>query len=200
MKKIIAAFAIVISLIAAPLNAMAIPASNDSNQAIQLIQPGEGETFRVGGDSIAFKTLSEDISGELSVIEITAAPQSGPALHKHPPEIFYIVNGEFEFYGDGAEDTIRATAGDFVHIPSGAPHAYKNIGTTPGKYFLITAMAGNPEQLWFQKFEYEMSKKLGTPVNDGKTVQAASQANSSKSLNNKDMVDIARKYSIEFLQ
>lgn len=200
MKKIIFALVITISIIAAPLSAIALPAPNTSSQTIQLIRPGEGETFRVGGDSIAFKTLNEDISGELSVIEITAAPQSGPALHKHPPEIFYIVDGEFEFYGAKAEDTIKATAGDFVHIPAGAPHAYKNIGTTPGRYLLITAMAGNPEQLWFQKFEYEMSNKLGTPVVDGKLVQAGSQANTSKSLNNKEMVEIARKYGIEFLE
>jgi quercetin dioxygenase-like cupin family protein len=200
MKKIIVALVIAISIITAPLSAIALPAPNTSNQTIQLIRPNEGETFRVGGDSIAFKTLNEDISGELSVIEITAAPQSGPALHKHPPEIFYIVDGEFEFYGAKAEDTIKATVGDFVHIPTGAPHAYKNIGTTPGKYVLITAMAGNPEQLWFQKFEYEMSKKLGTSVIDGKPGQGVSQADSSKSLNNNEMVDIARKYGIEFLE
>lgn len=199
MLKIIVALVLAISVISVPSNAMAIPASSNSDRAIQLIRPGEGETFQVGGDSIAFKTLNEDISGELSAIEVTAAPQSGPALHKHPPEIFYIVNGEFEFYGAKAEDTLKATAGDLVHIPSGAPHAYKNIGTTPGKYILITAMAGNPEQLWFQKFEYEMSKKLGTPVIDGK-LQAVSQANTSKSLNNKEMVDVARKYGIEFLE
>jgi hypothetical protein len=32
-------------------------------------------------------------------------------------------------------------------------------------------MAGNPEQLWFQKFEYEMVQKLETPTRSGKSVQ-----------------------------
>ncbi|MBW4647786.1 MAG: cupin domain-containing protein [Kastovskya adunca ATA6-11-RM4] len=63
-----------------------------------------------------------------------------------------------------------------MHIPSGAPHAYKNIGTAPGKYMLITSMAGNPEQLWFQKFEYEMSQKLGTPVIDGHEYNQSKQS------------------------
>lgn len=161
-------FIMPLQVFAAPM-----PAPATSDQPIERIKPGEGETFRVGGDAIAFKTLNTDAPGELSVIEITAAPQSGSALHKHPPEVFYIVDG-FEFYGANPQDTIKATAGDFIHISSGAPHAYKNIGITPGRYVLITAMAGNPEQLWFQKLEYEMSQKLGTPVGDGAPVQAAS--------------------------
>ena len=184
-----------------PLNAWAdIPVPSTSNKPVKLIQPGEGETFQVGGDFINFKTLSEGVLGELSVIQVTAAPQSGPALHKHPPEVFSIVDGEFEFYSARLEDTLKAKAGDFVRIPSGAPHAYKNVGTTPGKYVLITAMAGDPEQLWFQKFEYEMSQQLGTPIVNGKPVQKGSTANTAKSLDNKEMVEIARKYGIEFLQ
>lgn len=197
MKKAIIAFLLstILSFVI-PLNASAaISVPSTSNQPIELIQPGGGKTFQVGGDFITFKTLSEDAPGELSVIEITAAPQSGPLLHKHPPEVFYIVDGEFEFYGAQPEDIVKATAGDFIHIPSGAPHAYKNVGTTPGKYVLITSMAGTPEQLWFQKFEYKMSQKLGTPVTNGKSVQAAPQ-----SLDNNEMTTIARKYGIEFLE
>jgi hypothetical protein len=41
---------------------------------------------------------------------------------------------------------------------------------------LITSMAGNPEQLWFQKFEYEMSQKLGTPVIDGHEYNQSKQS------------------------
>ncbi len=195
-KTIIALILSTILSFVVPLSALAaITVPPTSDQPVELIQPEEGKTFQVGGDLITFKTLSEDTPGELSIIEITAAPQSGPALHKHPPEVFYIVDGEFEFYGARPEDTIKATAGDFIHIPSGAPHAYKNVGTTPGKYLLITSMAGNPGQLWFQKFEYEMSQKLGTLVTNGTPVSA-----SPKSLCSKEMAAIAQKYGIEFLK
>lgn len=200
MTKVFAILIVLITLIATPFSAVALPAPATSNQPIELIQPDEGETFRVGGDSIAFKTLAADTDGEISVIEITAAPQSGPALHKHPPEVFYIVSGDFEFYGAKPEGTVRVTAGDFIHIPSGAPHAYKNVGTTPGKYILITTMAGTPAQLWFQKFEYEISQKLGVPVVNGEPIPVTSEVNTSKSLTNQQMVDIARKYGIEFLE
>jgi quercetin dioxygenase-like cupin family protein len=165
------------------------------NQTIELVRPDEGKTFRVGEDFITFKTLNQDIPGELSFIEITAAPQSGPALHKHPPEVFYIIDGEFEFYGSRPEDTIKATRGDLIHIPSGAPHAYKNVGITPGKYLLVSGTVGNPEQLWFQKFEYEISQKLGTPVTD----KSKSSVAVSKSLDKEEMASIARKNGIEFL-
>ena len=172
----------------------AVAAPLTTNQSIKVIHPNEGETFRLGGDFITFKTMNEDIPGETSFIEITAAPQSGPALHKHPAETFYILEGEFEFYGSRPEDTIKATAGDYIHIPTGAPHAYKNVGTTPGKYLLVTATAGNPEQLWFQKFEYEISQELGTPVTD-----KSSKPPASKPLNTEKMASIAQKYGIEFL-
>jgi quercetin dioxygenase-like cupin family protein len=197
MKKTIIAFVLsTVLMLVTPLSAwaaIAIPPTSD--QLIQLIRPGEGKIFQVGGDFIAFKTLSEDTPGEISVIEITAAPQSGPSLHKHPPEVFYIVDGEFEFYGASPEDTVKATAGDFIHIPSGAPHAYKNVGTAPGKYLLFTSIAGNPGQLWFQKFEYEMSNSLGTLVADEAPASVAP-----KSLDNNSMATIARKYGIEFLE
>ncbi|MBE9190963.1 cupin domain-containing protein [Gloeocapsopsis crepidinum LEGE 06123] len=205
MKTIIAFVLFTVLMLVMPLNAWAaiarsaapeaISIPSTSNQPIQLIHPGKGETFQVGGDFITFKTLSEDTPGELSVIEITAAPQSGPPLHKHPPEVFYIVDGEFEFYGASPEDTVKATAGDFIHIPSGAPHAYKNVGTTPGKYLLFTSIAGNPGQLWFQKFEYEMSNSLGNRVTD-----ETSASTIPKFSNNKSMAAIARKYGIEFLE
>jgi quercetin dioxygenase-like cupin family protein len=191
-RTLIALIVSIIFMLVMPPSTLAAVTAHDKPELVQL---NEGETFQVGGDFITFKTLNEDTPGELSVIEITAAPQSGPALHKHPPEVFYIVDGEFEFYGAQPEDTLKAKAGDFIHIPSGAPHAYKNIGTTPGKYLLITSMAGNPEQLWFQKFEYELSQKLGTPVTKGKSTQAAPE-----SLSNDDMAAIARKYGIEFLE
>lgn len=163
-------------------------------QSIKLVRSDEGETFRVGGDFITFKTLNQDIPGELSFIEIIAAPQSGPALHKHPPEVFYILDGEFEFYGSHPEDTIKAKSGDLIHIPSGAPHAYKNVGTTPGKYLIVTSTVGNPEQLWFQKFEYEISQELGTPVAD-----KPSKTSTSKPLNLEKMKSTAQKYGIDFL-
>ncbi len=196
MKKIIMVLTLLVMFTLT--TALTLPAATavdlNPDQSIKLIRPNEGETFSLGGDFITFKTLNEDIPGELSVIEITAAPQSGPSLHKHPPEIFYIVEGDFEFYGSRPEDTIKATAGDFIHIPSGAPHAYKNVGKTPGLYLLITATAGNPEQLWFQKFEYELSQDLGTPVADKSSVPSTSRV-----LDTEKMASIARKYGIEFL-
>lgn len=187
-----AIFSFAIFLISSPAVASLIA----SSQNIEVIHPNEGKTFKVGGDLISFKTLNKDVPGELSFIEITAAPQSGPSLHKHPPEVFYILDGEFEFYGSRPEDTIKATKGDLIRIPGGAPHAYKNVGSTPGKYLLVTSTVGNPEQLWFQKFEYEIAQKLGTLV----TTESKSPANNSKQLNNDEMVSIARKYGIEFLE
>ncbi len=196
MKKNIIVFvlSVILTFATSSSNSPAVASPLETNQSIEVVRPGEGETFRVGGDFITFKTLNQDIPGELSFIEITSAPHSRPSLHKHPPEVFYILDGEFEFYGSRPEDTIKAKTGDLIHIPSGAPHAYKNVGTTPGKYLIVTSTVGSPEQLWFQKFEYEISQDLGTPVAD-----KSSKPSASKLLDTEKMKSIAQKYGIEFL-
>lgn len=99
MKKTIIALILAIAIAISLLIVPAVAAPLKTAQTIKVIHPDEGETFQVGGDFITFKTLNDDTPGETSFIEITAAPQPGPALHKHPPETFYILAGEFEFYG-----------------------------------------------------------------------------------------------------
>jgi hypothetical protein len=93
MKKNIIVFvlSVILTFATSSINSPAVASPLETNQSIEVVRPGEGETFRVGGDFITFKTLNQDIPGELSFIEITAAPQSGPSLHKHPPEVFYIL-------------------------------------------------------------------------------------------------------------
>lgn len=197
MKKTIITLvlsAIVVLVISLSVSA-AIPVPSTSAQPIQLIRSGEGETFQIGNDFVTFKTLNQDTPGELAVIELTAAPQSGVPLHKHPPEAFYILDGEFEFYGASPEDTVKGTAGDFMYIPSGVPHTYKNVGTTPGKFLLFSSMTGKPKQLWFQNFQYEVSKSFGTLVTNGVPPSEAP-----KTVDIKSIAAIGRKYGIEFLE
>lgn len=59
----------------------------------------------------------------------------------------------------------------------------------------MTAAAGNPKQLWFQKFEYEMSQEIGTPVAN----KVFKPSTSTKPLDTEKMKSIAQKYGIEFL-
>jgi quercetin dioxygenase-like cupin family protein len=122
-----------------------------TTRQIKRIAAGEGETVRVMTDTLTFKVLSAESGGVYLIAEGNAPPGSGPpAPHQHPAqETFSIIAGEFEFTGIGDDGpyTLRATAGDVVHIPGNTPHNYKNVGTTPGRYLVILA-PGSMEQFF----------------------------------------------------
>lgn len=124
------------------------------------VRAGSGDTYSLIGDLITFKVTSAETGDAFSVTELTSQPQGGPPLHTHPAaEVFMVLEGEYEFSGlDGGEPyTIRATPGDVVYIPGGAPHTYKTVSSTPGKAFGVLAPGGEMERFFAE---------VGEPVND----------------------------------
>ena len=61
---------------------------------------------------------------EIGVLEVRSKPgSSAPAhLHRHHDEFFYVLEGELTFTTDGHE--LHASAGSWVQIPPGVPHAF----------------------------------------------------------------------------
>jgi quercetin dioxygenase-like cupin family protein len=71
-------------------------------------------------------------NGKYAVWEETVPPQAGPPPHTHTDEeVFYVLEGEFEFMLNGA--LIPAKPGSVIHVPSGELHNYRNTGSTAGK-------------------------------------------------------------------
>lgn len=82
-------------------------------------------------------------NGGYSVWEETVPPQAGPPPHNHTDEeVFYVLDGEFEFMLNGA--LIPAAAGGVIHVPSMAVHTYRNTGSKAGK-LLTMATKGQLE-------------------------------------------------------
>ena len=131
-----------------------------SPQTITRIPAGQGPTYLlVGTELLTFMASSSQTGGAYMAAEITTPPGGGPPLHRHEPqEMFYILEGEFEFptIRNGEIQTIRAIPGDVVHIPNWIPHTYKNVGQQRGR-FLITLTPPTMEG-YFQE--------LGEPVSD----------------------------------
>jgi quercetin dioxygenase-like cupin family protein len=110
---------------------------------------GQGQRWRVMDDVVEARLRGAETDGAYSVFEVASPPGAGPSmLHTHPPqETFYILEGSYEFGGVGPDGayTLRATAGDVVHIPAGAPHGFKNVGDTPGRLLVIYEPPGKME-------------------------------------------------------
>jgi mannose-6-phosphate isomerase-like protein (cupin superfamily) len=77
------------------------------------------------------------------------ARPSGPAPHFHRSitESFFVLNGSVRLY-DGA-GWVDATAGDFLYVPEGGVHAFRNESGEPAS-MLILFSPGAPREDYFE--------------------------------------------------
>jgi mannose-6-phosphate isomerase-like protein (cupin superfamily) len=107
------------------------------------VQPGEGTALETPtGDMVAIKAATRQTNGSLSVLEFVISPKRGPALHTHlrEDELWYVIDGDFRFKAGDA--MLRASTGGLAFGPRGMPHAFQNIGDTPGRLLVITTPSG----------------------------------------------------------
>jgi mannose-6-phosphate isomerase-like protein (cupin superfamily) len=110
------------------------------------------------GNVYTLKISGGDTHGIYSVWEIQVDPNSGPPLHKHSKEdeAFYVLEGIFSF-SDGIEET-KADKGQFIYLPRGKFHTFKNIDSMSGKLLVII----NPPRFegFFQEIGIPIDSKL----------------------------------------
>lgn len=97
---------------------------------------------------------SEQADGRVAVVEHTVgATFAGPPLHHHDfDEAFYVLEGELTFQlHDGLT---RASAGELVFPPAGAPHTLANLSGADAPYLLVCTPAG------FERYFDRIAAKL----------------------------------------
>jgi quercetin dioxygenase-like cupin family protein len=107
-----------------------------------LVRAGEGPTTWFSGDTYTIKASAESTNGSLGLVEATVPPGGGPIAHAHSraDEAFYVLSGELEIL-DGAR-TFVAGAGDFVFIPRGTRHRFKNTGLHSARMLFMFTPGG----------------------------------------------------------
>jgi mannose-6-phosphate isomerase-like protein (cupin superfamily) len=87
--------------------------------------------------------------------DMGAAP-SGPAPHFHKTisESFFILSGAVRLFN--GERWIDATAGDFLFVPEGGVHAFRNESGQPASMLLLFA-PGAPREAYFETLD-ELSR------------------------------------------
>ena len=109
----------------------------------------EGPTIWAAGDVYTIKATATQTRGLLGFIDASVPPGGGPEPHAHndQAETFYLLSGELEFL-DG-DRTFTAAAGDFVHVPAGIRHRFKNrTAHTTRMIYLFTP--GGPEEAFIE--------------------------------------------------
>lgn len=106
-----------------------------------LVSADAGEKLRVMADVATVKLAGTDTNDAYTLFEVASPPGNGPALlHTHPPqETFYVLEGHYAFYGldEDGPYTVEGSSGSVVHIPAGAPHGFRNVGSTLGRLLIV---------------------------------------------------------------
>ncbi|MEE1741734.1 cupin domain-containing protein [Streptomyces sp. BE147] len=114
-----------------------------SDTAPELLTPGGGRTH--------YLATTESTHGEFGLYRMDMAPRAGgPATHFHRSisESFFILDGTVRIY-DGERWT-DATRGDFVHVPQGGLHAFRNDADEPASMLLLFT-PGAPREEYFEQ-------------------------------------------------
>ncbi len=116
------------------------------------VAPGAGKKLWVTDELMTFKATGEETGGRYALTDSITPPGGGPPPHvqHREDEAFWVLEGELEFLVGG--ERIRAGAGSFVHVPTGALHTYENVGTVPARFLTLMVPAG------LEKFFEEVGK------------------------------------------
>lgn len=116
--------------------------ANDDMRRVRHIRAGAGTTWWAAGDTCTFKAISEDTNRRFTIFELSVPARAGPPLHVHQveDEAYYILEGELEMRDHKRVRKLRA--GDFVHIPPGTPHTFKNPGSQRCRILVFISPAG----------------------------------------------------------
>lgn len=120
----------------------------------------EPELVGTGGNRTHYLATHASTGGEFGLYKVDLGPKSpGPSTHFHKSisESFFILSGHVQLY-DG-DRWVTAGAGDFLYVPVGGLHAFKNDSDDPASMIMLFS-PGAPREEYFEKVA-EMAQKGG---------------------------------------
>lgn len=114
---------------------------------MSVVHNQEGQSIRVLHDQICIKWKSQDSANQMTVITVDAPAGSMVAPHMHlaEEESYYMLEGSITVQVGDRETVVQS--GDFVHIPAGIVHGYRNESNQPAK-FLAWVVGGALDQFF----------------------------------------------------
>jgi quercetin dioxygenase-like cupin family protein len=123
--------------------AVPVEKEHESKEEAMSLQknPTSGVAVELFGPTVEYLTLPEDQHTDFCVIKGTIPPGAFVPLHSHADtEDFLVVAGAIEGlrHDQHGYTWIGAKAGDYLHVPSGAQHAWRNVSAEPAVTLIIT--------------------------------------------------------------
>jgi quercetin dioxygenase-like cupin family protein len=104
--------------------------------------PGQtGEAYWVMGTRFTYLVTGTESGGSYFTLIVDVGPEQGPPPHIHhlEEEQFFVLEGQLTY--SVGDQTLQVNTGDFIHIPRGTVHSFKN-GTKPSRLLATFAPAG----------------------------------------------------------
>ena len=127
------------------------------------VQTGTGPAYWGPGDEVTFLITGEETGGAVFMAELSVPPAGGPPSHIHhrEDESFYVREGTLAIrMGDR---TVNAAPEDFVYIPRGTVHGFKNTGNGHAK-MLVTFTPAGMEKFFEEAFHPAGDRSAGPPL------------------------------------
>ena len=103
--------------------------------------PTTGKVLELFGPTVEFLTSPQEAQSDFCVLKGTIPPGVSVPLHSHADtEDFFVISGEIEGLRQDSEGYkwIGAKTGDYIHVPSNARHAWRNVSNKPTLVHIIT--------------------------------------------------------------
>jgi quercetin dioxygenase-like cupin family protein len=120
------------------------------------------EPLDFAGPTLEFLTSPDEAQNDFCVLRGVIPPGVWVHLHSHPDtQTFFVISGEVvalkQRQGSEGYDAIVATAGDYIHVPAGSRHGWRNVSSEP-----VVALITTTARLG--RFFQETGRKVqGTP-------------------------------------
>ena len=131
---------------------------------VSCVPAGTGPLYLGPGAKLTFLVTGAQSGGSCFIFEGVTPPGGGPPPHIHhkEEESFYILQGTLTIHAAGR--TFQASPGDFIHIPRGTVHSFRNDGQVDARLLTTVSPAG-PAGLenFFEESFYPTTDRTATP-------------------------------------
>ena len=116
------------------------------------------------GDTYTILVAGSDTAGRYTLIDMHVPPGGGPPPHIHhrEQEAFYVLEGTLDI--QMGEKVVQASTGDFVHIPIGTVHSFRNSGDGVA-WLLVIFSPGGMERFFEETMEVVEDRSAPNPDN-----------------------------------
>jgi quercetin dioxygenase-like cupin family protein len=119
-------------------------------------------TLHFIGNLLTFHVRSAETGGKVTLIENrTMAGQGSPPHRQSDEEIFYVLEGQYEFFLNG--ERFLKGVGEAMHIAPGTIHAFRNPGPGEARMLIVNAPGGLHEGFFMEVGEDVAAGITGFP-------------------------------------